>query len=333
MAHSLKKLAAERTGKFRKAPENERFLESVNDHLLPLEKSLYKEVHPKHPFLFVIGLPRAGTTFTSQVLAAGLDSGYINNFTARYYKAPVTGIRLFHAIYGRGGVPGFDSDYAQTGQVTDIHEFGYFWRYWFKLGQMEDFIHYQQKTDEIDWKGLKNALANIQGQFDKPLVMKNVFGAMFIPELIKLLPRVLFVFIERDPLDVCCSIMDARRKFYDDPSTWWSTMPPEVGQLIDLPPAEQVAGQVYYLQKFYAQQMNTAGNQAIRLQLPELAQRPEKGLRAVAGRIRELWGHEAGLSLENLPAGRAYHHYKDREGEREQFERLLKSLKEKDQHE
>ena len=39
----------------------------------------YRDVGIDHPFVFVLGLPRSGTTLTSQLLAYCLDAGYVNN--------------------------------------------------------------------------------------------------------------------------------------------------------------------------------------------------------------------------------------------------------------
>jgi ABC-type oligopeptide transport system ATPase subunit len=53
-----------------------------------------------HAHEFIVGLPRSGTTLLSQLLAYSLDAGYTTNFAARFWLAPVHGLRLGR----RGGV-------------------------------------------------------------------------------------------------------------------------------------------------------------------------------------------------------------------------------------
>jgi hypothetical protein len=60
--------------------------------------------------VFVLGVPRSGTTLTSQLLAYCLDAGYVNNAAARFWLAPVHGIRLARLIAGDRGERSFRSD-------------------------------------------------------------------------------------------------------------------------------------------------------------------------------------------------------------------------------
>ena len=51
--------------------------------------------------------------------------------------------------------------------------------------------------------------------------------------------------------DCMTSILEARKKYYNDIRCWWSYCPPEYDDLKDLDPMEQIAGQVYYLARFF----------------------------------------------------------------------------------
>jgi len=177
MGETLRKLSEQRKASYYKNPEEENFLLRINKLLQQQEIQTYKEVEIKYPFLFVFGLPRSGTTLLSQLIAHSFDIGYINNIAARFWLAPVYGIKLSDTIIGSAKQSDFRSHYARTANVSDIHEFGYFWRYWLKKEKIEEIIASKQMESQIDWVGLKRTLANVQSEFNKPMVFKNIFGS------------------------------------------------------------------------------------------------------------------------------------------------------------
>lgn len=128
-------LNLDRENKYLKDPVEENFTRQVNEALLQLEKSTYHDCTIKHPFIFVFGLPRSGTTLLTQLLASTLNLGFINNFVARFWLAPVTGIRLARSLKLESQANSFRSEFGATAGLGDIHEFGYFWRHWLKIGR------------------------------------------------------------------------------------------------------------------------------------------------------------------------------------------------------
>ena len=113
--------------------------------------------------------------------------------------------------------------------------------------------------------------------------------------------------IERDPLDACVSILDARRKYYSDPAAWWSYVPVEYPLLKDLDPWEQVAGQVHYLGAYYGRELAAVGADAsIRCQLPGAVQRscrrPPPRLVDRRGRLRLRGGASASSRRPRSPS-------------------------------
>ena len=276
-------LYSERRGPYAKDPGAEDFLEELNEYLRPRELELYRDHDIEHAFVFVVGLPRSGTTLLTQVLAYCLDAGYVNNFAARFWLAPVHGLRLSRLIAGEAEPVSFESDYARTRSLLDIHEFGYFWRHWLRKHTFEDVVHAREREDEIDWPGLRLTLANVQHELGKPLVAKNMLGAYHMPRLREVLERVVWVYVERDLLDVCVSILDARRKYYDDPRTWWSYVPVEYPQLRDLDEWEQIAGQAHYLARYLERELESVGEDAVvRVTYAQLVREPADVLEEVA---------------------------------------------------
>jgi hypothetical protein len=320
---NLEALYSNRKGTFIKKPEDENFLKSLNLTLRVKEKSLYKNLDIDFPFIFIYGLPRSGTTLTSQLLSQCLDVGYINNFMARFYLAPLHGIRLSKLIYGDQHKTNFQSEYARTSELTDIHEFGYFWRYWLKKEKFSGVTHADKMESEIDWQGLKNILANIQHEFGKSMLFKNIFGSYHLKKLNDVLGKVIYIYIKRDLLDTTVSILDARRRYYSDPNTWWSYMPVEFEKIKDLDYWHQIAGQVFFLKRYYDSATNDQElNNVIEIQYKDLTSDPAGFLDTINKRVNSLFGHS--IEVVNQPPRKfEFKTYENRDEEKEHFAQLL----------
>jgi LPS sulfotransferase NodH len=322
----FEELNERRRGAYAKDASDEAFLADLNRDLEPRELALYEDYPIEHPFVFVVGLPRSGTTLLSQVLAYCLDAGYVNNVAARFWLAPVHGIRLARVIAGSEPPPAFESDYARTPSLLGIHEFGYFWRRWLEKHTFEDVARAAEAEDELDWAGLRRTLANVQHELGKPFVAKNMLGAYHIPRLRWELGPVVWVWIERDPLDAAVSILDARRRYFEDPSTWWSYVPIEYPELKDLDHWRQIAGQVHYLTRLYERAFAELGPDAgVRVTYEQLARDPGSVLEAVAERARAAYGAELRVR-QAPPASFAFRRHDDRAEDKARFERLLADL-------
>jgi hypothetical protein len=327
MGATFEDLYPERQGPYAKDEDDEGFLEALNEDLQRRELALYGDYEIEHPFVFVVGLPRSGTTLTSQLLAYCLDAGYVSNIAARFWLAPLHGIRLSRLIAGEEGETSFQSDYARTDGVLDIHEFGYFWRHWLRKRTFDDVVHAREREDEIDWAGLRRTLANVQHELGKPFVAKNVLAAYHMPKVRDVLGPVVWVYVERDPLDVCVSILDARRRYYADPRRWWSYVPPEYPLLKDLDEWDQVAGQVHYLERFYDRALAEVGDTAVvRIAYEELCGDPASLVAAVAAETAAAYGYPLATRAAPPPFF-PIRRYEDRDEEKKRFEVLLGRLR------
>ncbi len=97
-----------------------------------------------------------------------------------------------------------------------------------------------------------------------------------------MLGQVVWVLVERDPLDAAVSILDARRRHYADPRAWWSYVPLEYDRLAGLDEWQQVAGQVHYLSRLYERELSGLGEsgdpRALRGALRGAGERASEGL-------------------------------------------------------
>ncbi|RMF58709.1 MAG: hypothetical protein D6748_08070 [Calditrichaeota bacterium] len=322
MKKTLKEFNQERTGQYAKDEGVEHFFLRMNRVLMEVEQKHYQDYEIEHPFIFIFGAPRSGTTLLSQLLAACLDVGYINNLMARFWLAPIHGIKLSHQVYGNLREISFQSDYARTSAVTDIHEFGYFWRFWLKKEEIRGVTHAREIESEIDWEGLRKTLANMQHEFQKAMVFKNIFGSYHLHKLREVLGKVIYLYIERDPRDSAISILEARKKYYRDPNTWWSYMPLEYELLKDKDYMEQIAGQVFFLQKYYREQIASFPEIGITIQYETLCHSPRKVLEEVIEKTRKAYGEEITV-IHTPPRQFPFRTYNEREEEKEKFGELF----------
>lgn len=179
---NLNDLNKYRRNEYYKCPENEAYLKRINVILRNEEIKDYKDIPVRYPYLFVFGLPRSGTTLMAQILIQSLDLSYINNFMARFWMAPLTGIKLSRIILGNIKQTDLTSSYGSTNNIYDLHEFGYFWRYWLNIRSIQKIIRIKEREEQIDWAGLRTVLANMQQEFGKAVCMKNIFGAYHLPK-------------------------------------------------------------------------------------------------------------------------------------------------------
>jgi Sulfotransferase family len=328
MGSTFEALYDRRSGPYAKDAEGESFLRELNEVLEPRERELYSDLDVQAPFLFVLGLPRSATTLTSQLLAYCLDVGYVDNVAARFWLAPVHGIRISRELLGDERPQArFESDYARTADLHGIHEFGYFWRRWLRKESFADVARAHEREDEIDWDGLRLTLANVQAALGgKAVAAKNILASYHLPRLREVLGKVVYVYVERNLLDAAVSILDARRKYYADPRTWWSYAPPEVEELLELDEWGQVAGQVHYLRRLYERGLPEAGlDVVVRTTYEEIATRPRSLLEAVAECSREAHGVELAIAQEP-PESFPFRTHEGRDEDKERFRVLLDEL-------
>ena len=114
-----------RIGHYHKKELLEKNIYKINQELKKHEK--YDYYKPKYTNIYLCGLPRSGTTLTSQIIARGLDLSYINNLAARFWLAPLQGILFSQAVIGKEKLNLFKSDYGKSLELHGIHEFMYFW--------------------------------------------------------------------------------------------------------------------------------------------------------------------------------------------------------------
>jgi hypothetical protein len=308
---------------YRKDQALENELTAINQALEPHEPAVTAD-GPSQPHLFVFGLPRSGTTLTHQVLACGLDLGYVSNIMARFWLAPHAGAVLSRAVLGETVDESFASDYGYVHGPAGPHEFAYFWCRWLGIADTKDMLDFSGDSAKADWPGAAAAVARIQAAFAKPLIFKTSYAGQFLPAFARSFPMPMFIHAWRDPWPVARSILHARRRIYGDPSVWWSTYPPDYEMLRQRPVADQIAGQVAGLRRAHAALIAQVPPELV-LDVPydKLCERPSELIEGVRRRCREVHGVAPAL---RRPVPDGFEHSQPRGPQSEEEEALAAAL-------
>ena len=282
-----------RIGAHQKRSNNEDFLWILNKELSKVEYLRYRIDLQERPHLAVFGIPRSGTTLLTQILAKTFDIGYFNNISARFWLAPVMGIYLSKIILNGKKQINYESDFGDTKASSNIHGFGYFWNTWLQKWNIDGWTELTKTEALINWDEFRLTLLNIQHAFNKPMITKAIPAAHHMKSFINIMPKTLFIYIQRDTIDTIISILKARKAFYGDNGMrlWWSTIPSEYHKLKNLLSEEQVIGQVQYLQKFYEEQiLSIPEKNIIKIQLYDLCKNPLAVVLYIQSIYKKLFG-------------------------------------------
>ena len=213
-----------------------------NRALLPLERMLQRRYQgTRYPVVFIVGVPRSGTTLLYQLIARFLRVGYITNRMARYWMTPIAGAMLSGGI-NRSQID-FESSYGAGATGMSPHEYSWFWQFY---GHRCDHDDLDERTlDEMDWRSITASLSGLAEYSQAPLVLKSLNYVDYkIGRLHQQMPQAKFIWIERDEVATAKSILSVRKARYGDSSVWWSVRPSDFQDWTERPPEEQVAHQI-----------------------------------------------------------------------------------------
>jgi hypothetical protein len=269
-------------GPYAKDPADEDLLRQLNAALAPVEESAYLDVDEEHPTLHVVGVPRSGTTLLHQVLAAGLEIGYVDNLTAAFWRAPVFGLRLARKLGVRDSGPSFDSSFGRTRGVGEPHEFGYFWNHHLRYPGLYALPEGHEET--IDWTALRTVLVNMACWERRPMLFKPMLLTWHLERMARELPRTRYVWIRRDLHETALSLLSMREALHGSLEVWASLRPHGPDWLADEPPWRQVAAQAIELERTIAGAAERLGGAVLAVDYEELCAAPED----VVERVRAL---------------------------------------------
>lgn len=267
----------------------EALLQNLNTHLVTFEKERYLDLKETLPSIHVIGVPRSGTTLMNQLICSHLDIGYINNLIARFWQAPVTAIHLSRKLLGDRYTSSYKSAYGKTNHIQEPHEFNFFWSYQLNYDDLR--VKSQIEAEKIEWKSVAHTLKNIIHAFKKPVAFKSFLLGWHAQLIQQHLTKTCFVLIKRNPLDNALSLLDTRDKYFGSRENWSTLKPQNYESLLKLSPYEQVAAQVYYMEKTYQDQLDLIPKANYRIfKYEEVCKNPSHALKEIQSMLNNHGG-------------------------------------------
>lgn len=296
MESHILKHAQERVEFFRPNAKLDALIEQLRRLVAPAQQLVNDEFSvPKYPVVVVVGCPRSGTTFLTQLLAATGAFAYPSNLIARFAYAPHIGALiqqlLLNPEYDLGNEfsdlrsgSNFASNVGKTSGALGINEFFHFWRRFFPHhdpGHLEE-----GELESVKIGQMRQELASIQAVFGAPFMSKGMMLQYNLAHFAKAMPELKIVHVKRDPLYLMQSVTQARLKYYGTDKIWWSVKPKEYSFLKDSEPATQVAGQVLFTdQAIQSQIKDLPTNRWITACYESVCKDPRKFLKELAERF------------------------------------------------
>jgi len=309
--------------KYRKDTNEERFLFKLNNILAPHQEKDYQELKETYPTLYIIGVPRSGTTLLSQLIASHLNIGYINNLIACFWKAPIYGIRLSKKLLKKDNPSYYISEFGRTKYIHESHEFGYFWSSLLDYNEMIQKNKFQENN--IDWQKVKLILTNIIHEFDSPVFFKYPPIGWHIKKMQEILKKSCFVRVARNPIQNAISILNTRIKFLGSVNRWFSMKPLEYKKLKNEKFFAQIAGQIYYIDKAISNQITKSGcRNVLNINYEDLCQSPKEILDKIKKMLER---NGANIKYKSLPP-KSFNIKSYNVSSNEDYIKIAKSLKE-----
>ncbi len=267
----------------------EAFFDTLNTYIKNMELPT-PQPRDDLPIVYIVGAPRSGTTLLSQLVSRHLDVGYINNVIARFWARPSVGIHLSRAILGENpdAAPEFKSIHGRTSNPAGPHEFGYFWRHWLKLDEIETHNLPKENYSKLNKEGLSYTLkTEFLGTFNKPLVFKAVTTGFYAQYLTEIHPHSLFIYLHRSPLDIARSLLHCRMERFNTYEQWWS-LKPSTYPFDVTNPGEEVALQVRDCLKEMEQELSHPQVNTLHVEYTDLCANPRTVIENIASAMGKL---------------------------------------------
>ncbi|MEX0980800.1 MAG: sulfotransferase [Bacteroidales bacterium] len=199
--------------------------------------------------VFIIGLPRSGSTVLYQLITDIFDVLYFDNLVNIGRENIYFSMRLSELLFKNRPHQSYSSSFGNT-YSDGLHapsEAGPLWYRWFPKNVSEVTPEMVSDKKKKDLRLLFSSLMNRSG---KPLVVKNLFTVQRMKVLKEIFPEAKYIYISRDPFFIAQSIYLGRKmNLVDIDSEWWSVPFPGYESMIGLPAEKQIANQIFELER------------------------------------------------------------------------------------
>jgi hypothetical protein len=162
--------------------------------------------------VFILGVPRSGTTITYQIISNYYNVLYVDNLVFLCRENPFLGFWLSNRFFRDNPHNCFQSKQGNT-MDCGLHapnQDPVFWKkYIYKLA-----LH-SNKSDTLkhsDQQEIYNSVFSVINKYEKPLIMKGAAVANNLNAFLEIFPHARFIRFTRDPLYTAQSLLQSTRK-------------------------------------------------------------------------------------------------------------------------
>jgi hypothetical protein len=241
-----------------------------------LERPFLRDKQDEPQLIFLIALPRSGSTLTYQAVIDGLRPLYLSNLWNTLFMAPQAA-GFISKIICSSHRSNFNSDFGFIEGLCGPSEGLRFWSYWTGVGLTDsspDLVSGGLSASRVSYLGrVLGGLTTPQ----RPMVAGFLGHALVTERLRKSFPKAIFIRVHRDMLSNAFSIYESRVKFKGD---WFSVFPKECVEVKGRGIHAEVASQVYWLNRRLSWLERDKGT--IHIRYEDLCRNPSQVMEEVA---------------------------------------------------
>lgn len=246
---------------------------------------------PRFPPIFIIGLPRTGSTLVYHALVRRFGLAYLCNAAASLPNSPVIATSFLCAFRRVSPGADFRNLYGVTPGWSGPAQGREVWGRWFPMDQ--SYCGPGSLSPEARL-AMRSTVAGIESAFGMPFANKAQGHAVRLEALCETFEDAVFVRVNRDRLEVAESILRGRRDCFKRESRWFSAKPSNYEQLVPLDAFRQIAGQICGIEGDMQRAFGQIGaERVLDIDFREFCAFPS----AVLDRVREFYERRTGTAL------------------------------------
>lgn len=191
--------------------------------------------------LFVVGLPRSGTTLAYEIIVQAFEVNYLSHLFEFMYGLPNLTTRITRN-FTASPLPQYKSTYGHIPGFFSPAENFKFWMRWFPENPVLGHYVPSQLLDNRTARDANRVVGSMTRISGRPYVFKNVYFSLSISSLLKVFPTARILIVHRD-LESAAASLYKRRCELQGSRNWWSIRPPFSNTVQGRDLLEQVAFQ------------------------------------------------------------------------------------------
>ena len=169
-----------------------RFFISKLSFFTSLENLTLKKIKSQREYpIFIIGLPRSGSTLLFQLLINNFKLSYFSNLVNVFFRCPVLILKIFKKKHLNNINDNYQSNYGVIKGIYSPSESGSIYNFWLK---------------NYNIKNIKKTISFYIKTFKAPFICKNLNLSFKIKLIKKTFPESKFIYVTRDPKFIFQSI-------------------------------------------------------------------------------------------------------------------------------